>query len=361
MIDMIIILAVGVSIVGYVLSGYAPDRALKLKIKEIFFIGIAERILFEIRVTNKIPWYLSVVPLPWPFRRIWPSLKWTEIVSGINKRNEKVKGTDHDKFKNVETFDTEPNIFYGLRDELVPSLRIYEPVSYKISVISQNKHTLYLIFTVYIYVEKGMKAVGRPSFKQIGEVDLQTKLGPWALKKTTDDILDTDIDNLKDLKDGIRFEYDGSTIGMEDYLNKKLKPLGCRLYSIALRIIPSKDVQDYFNSGQELAKLNQEKLNQEAQELLREQERITELNDARNQAEIAKTEFNAYAEPIKEMVDSIYENESKLASQRPDVLVEANHQSGTIGVAAINALMSEVDKATNKNAAKQRQEEEANV
>jgi hypothetical protein len=358
---MVILLLLGIALAAYIKSGYAPERALKTKISDIYFIGIGERILFQIRVTPKFPKILSVVPLPWPFKHIWVSLKWAEVVEGKSKKDEKVKGTEEKKFKSIEEFETAPNLFYGSREEMVPSLRIYEPVSYLIKAKSSDMHSFYLILKMYIFVGNGMKAVERPNFKQIGEIDSQSQIAPWALKKTTRDLMDTNIQNIKDPKDGIRFqvgENENDTMDIVTYLNSKLKRLGCRVDSIALQIITGKDAEAYFEEIRKLASTQQRKINQDAQEEVRKAERLTELNDAINQAEIAKTEFETYGEPIKDFVDSIYNGEAHVAAQRQHTLVEANHESGRIGVEAIKAYMDEVSKATNKNASKQRKEEE---
>jgi hypothetical protein len=85
---MIILLIIGILIIGYISTGYAPNRVLKTEVGHIYYWGIGKRILGSIRIQNKksgkkVPWWLSNIPFPIGFQRIFVPLKWP---AGCQKR-----------------------------------------------------------------------------------------------------------------------------------------------------------------------------------------------------------------------------------------------------------------------------------
>jgi hypothetical protein len=353
---MIILLIIGILIIGYISTGYAPNRVLKTEVGHIYYWGIGKRILGSIRIQNKksgkkVPWWLSNIPFPIGFQRIFVPLKWTEAVPA-SRMSEKIPGTNEDKFKNPRPLGPSAQIMFTDRNELVPSLKIYEKVDYDIPIRSMDGYKFNYVFTIFFEIIDDMGPIGRPDFKLVGQVDLQTNVAPWAYGKNINEIMSTNTDDIKTCS-----TFEGGVQIME-FLDQKVGPLGCKTHSIALKIISGQDAEAYFDKRQVAEQTIQDIENQKAFEALQVEQRITKLNDAENDAAVAATEFKAYTEPIENFLGKIYEGEKGIKEARKYVLAEANTETETIGAIATKEMFKVMAAATGKNVGKERREEE---
>ncbi len=346
----------GLLIAAYTSTGYLPGRPLSTEEGHIYYWGIGKRILGSIRVDKRqqkrLPWWLSKIPFPLGFKPIHPPLNWTEVVPA-NRSNETIGATDEKKFKNPRPVDPKATMIFAERDERVPSYLIWEPVNYLIDVKTKETLSYNFDFTVIYEIIDDMGPIGRPDFKMIGQIDLQSKIGPWAAQKGVEEIRILDID---DIKKDICFE---GNVHMKEYLDAKVKPFGCVVHTIALNKIAGADTNEYYDRKKEEQDLVQEALNQQAQENVRVQERITEINDAKAVAEMNVIEIDSFFDPVTKVAATIYEGEAKVKAARANMLVEANHETKTIGATILEKMFESAEKVAGKDVFRARKREEA--
>jgi hypothetical protein len=364
------LLVIGILLVCYILLGYSPKRRLETQEGGIYYFGIGKRILWSVKVDKrkdktegKLPWYLSIIPCPPGIKNIFPPLNWTDIIPK-ERLSEKLPGTGEDRFKNPRPADAEGKTFFVERDELVPFYFIWEPVDYSIPFKSKDGFDGFLNLTIVYEIEgNGMGPIGRPDFKKIGQIEVSSKIGPWTAGICIDDLRKIDVD---DLKKGIRFMEDDEEeeknpkyITLMQFLNKKMEPFECDTHTIALAIEYGQNTKEYFRRKNDNQDLLQEAENQKALEAVKVEERNTKLNDAKNDAQVAEVEFNGYLEPVKNFMTAIYEGEEKVKKARPNVFIEANTETPTIGVTAFKEVMGMVKNATGRDIFAERKLEEA--
>jgi len=339
----LLLLMIGVIVHGYI-------RGADPVIAEYIFIGIAKKIWWAVD-GDKVPFIFSKVPLILFLKQICPRLEWDEL-EGLDKKNEKIKGTDTKKYSDTVDF---PSIqsFMGSRDEKVPTLKKYEPVSYDIPVTNQNGDNFVFIFKITYYVFDPMKVIRYPDFKMFGEAELTTQLGPWVYTKSIDDIHNTNLALLEDPEKGMLF--DG--LDMRTYLDQTFRPLGFEIFKENLQIIDGKDVGEYFKLLQQKKLIEQKALNALSFEEQRKNERITENNDAAQEGENAKNFLHAYSEGVKELADIAFNGEAEIARAQPNLLAKVNHEVKNTATTLIEEGMKDVKTIISNNAArKQRQE-----
>ncbi len=354
---MIICSMLAVAIVLYILSGYAPDRVLEPQDGNIYYWGIGKRILGSIRLGkakkegDKLPWWLSKIPLPKPFVVISPQMKWTQIISGLQRAKDRNRGSDNAS-KEPILLDKDSQEYFVHRDEIVPFLKIFEPVDYRIPVVTKDGYDLVMAISPIYEVINDEGPIGRPSFKMVGGLQLETKIAPWVSTKTLEEIRIVDEDTVKN---GITL--DGGTL--EQFIDGKMKAFGCKTSSLALKIYYGETAKALFKQIQEGTEFDIKMNNQLLFEKLQEEERQTKLNDAKNAAAVAKIAIEAYTEPLGKLLDKVYTGETQVKSARKFVLVEANTEEKSIGAIAFEHMFEEIAKSTGANVGRKRREEES--
>ena len=320
---------IGLILIGLILWGYSPTRRLEAIAGHLFTIGIGKLALWEID-SDKLPWFLAYIPLPPPFNVVAIRLKWTEHIEGKEKQNEDVvlfNGKKEKKFKQTEMLD---DGFIGYRDELVSSLRRFETASYKIQVENSEGYDFIFIVTLVFQITNIMNVIKIPSFKMLGQRQLENKLPAWAFDKTIDEIKNTDADIIKDPKCGIIVE-DGKDL-ITDF-NDKHSALGFKIDpdKVGIKIIEGEKVKNYFKLLQEKRETKQKTENTGQQSKLRAAQRKIEKADADQNNLIIKETLTEVRTGLKPMMDDVFEGKAKVAAARPNMLAEVNHEADETG------------------------------
>jgi len=333
--------------VAYVLIGYAPERVLKTQQGFLFAVGIGDNILFFID-GDHVPWFLSYIPLPPPFKQIWIRMQWWEVVEGESKKTAKITNrdtaTEEPKYKDMVVFPTDQNTFMGLRNEKVPSIRKLEPVGYDLEVISKDGYTVYLLVTFIFRIHWPMDVIKIPNFKMIGKMETLNKMKIWAQTKELEEIHIADIAMIADPDNGILVKNsDGIYVDLETYLDDEhFFPLGFEIEKKGWKIVNSKEGKEYFTLKNEARKYAQQQANALAYGILREAELKIEKADADQQNKIMEDAAKNLRLGIKDLIKDIYAGKTKVAAANPYLLVKVEHEADELGETLIKEFLNKL-------------------
>ena len=355
-----IALIIGLLLLGWLLSGYSRKRRLETEVAGLYFIGIGQNAIWLID-SDKLWWIFKIIPLPRPFRRIPPRLKWTEWVDSLKRVNEKIinlqTGEEEDKFKDIDKFEDGINGFLGYRDEFVPFIKKFETVSYNIQVESGDGYSFNLIPTLTYNITDAANVIRIPSFKMLGNRQLENKLPAWAYKRTIDEIKTTDADLIKDPNCGIIVE-DGKDL-ITDF-NEKNTKLGFPIDvdKVGLKIIEGKSTKNYFALRQENRENLQKIINMESEKTLRSKKREIEKDDADQENKIMEDRLNSIYKGLQPMMHTIFAGKAYVQAQRPNVMVEVNNEADDTGEKMFEIVGDVIKSVHNNSQSKTNQKKE---